>query len=80
MDDLFRSQFRLPQELYEKLKEAAARSGRSLNAEVVFRLNESFTGGGDAAVDLADKLAKPENRAELEALVKVINRLMHEGK
>ncbi|NYT74272.1 Arc family DNA-binding protein [Halomonas sp. QX-2] len=41
-DDTFRSQFRLPYELYEKLKEESDKNHRSLNAEIVARLQESF--------------------------------------
>ena len=42
MDDLYRSQFRLPYPLYEKLKAHADKSGRSVNAELVARLEQSF--------------------------------------
>ena len=41
MDDIFRSQFRLPYPLYEKLKEEAENANRSLNAEIVARLQAS---------------------------------------
>lgn len=41
-NDYFRSQFRLPNDLYEKLKAEAERSGRSLNSEIVARLDGSF--------------------------------------
>lgn len=41
-NDYFRSQLRLSEDLYEQLKEAAARNGRSLNAEIVARLEASF--------------------------------------
>lgn len=41
--EMFRSQFRLPQSLYEKLKAAAEKNRRSVNAELVARLEESFT-------------------------------------
>lgn len=43
-DDTFRSQFRLPYELYEKLKEESEKNHRSLNAEIVARLQDSFLG------------------------------------
>ncbi|NPT57378.1 Arc family DNA-binding protein [Paraburkholderia elongata] len=36
---------RLPADLKERLKQAADTSNRSMNAEVVARLEESFTGG-----------------------------------
>jgi len=42
MEDLYRSQFRLPWSLYEALKSEAETSGRSLNAEVIRRLETSF--------------------------------------
>jgi hypothetical protein len=44
-NDHFRSQFRLPNDLYERLKESAEREGRSLNAEIVVRLEASFQPG-----------------------------------
>lgn len=40
-EDTYRSQFRLPYDLYEKLKEEAAKNHRSLNAEIVARLEQS---------------------------------------
>lgn len=43
MNDLHRSQYRLPYALYEKLQAAADAAGRSLNAEVVRRLEASFS-------------------------------------
>ncbi len=42
MEDLYRSQFRLPYSLYEHLKEAADRNHRSVNAELVARLESTF--------------------------------------
>lgn len=44
MEDLYRSQFRLPYPLYERLADAAKAQGRSLNAEVVARLQQSIEG------------------------------------
>ncbi|MEB3843538.1 Arc family DNA-binding protein [Pseudomonas guariconensis] len=41
-EDLYRSQFRLPYPLYEKLKAAAESNRRSVNAELVARLEESL--------------------------------------
>lgn len=40
--DHHRSQYRLPDELYERLRKAAEASGRSLNSELVARLESSF--------------------------------------
>lgn len=42
MDDTYRSQFRMPMHVYEKLKAAADRNGCSVNAELVARLDASF--------------------------------------
>ena len=55
-DDYFRSQFRLPYDLYEKIKASADDSRRSLNAELVKRLQESF---------------EPENNAVSNGLVSI---------
>lgn len=41
-DDIYRSQFRLPYSLYEKLKESAEANNRSVNAELAYRLEASF--------------------------------------
>lgn len=40
--DMYRSQFRLPYPLYEELKKAAEHNHRSLNAELVSRLQSTF--------------------------------------
>lgn len=42
-EDQYRSQFRLPYSLYERLQVAADQANRSLNAEIVLRLKESFS-------------------------------------
>lgn len=50
---------RLPAELKEKLAEAAAQSGRSINAEVVSRLAASFArGDAEGVVDFLLKETK----------------------
>lgn len=53
-DDTYRSQFRLPYELYEKLKEESEKNHRSLNAEIVARLQESL---GDGQIGHASQIA-----------------------
>lgn len=40
--DYVRSQYRLPTDLHERLQAASAASGRSMNAELVARLEASF--------------------------------------
>ncbi|MGH8421886.1 MAG: Arc family DNA-binding protein [Pseudomonas fluorescens] len=46
MDDIYRSQFRLPYSLYESLKMSASSNRRSINAELVARLEETFGAQG----------------------------------
>lgn len=61
MDEIFRSQFRLPWSLYLQLKEAAGASGRSLNAELVVQLSAALApGGGSHQIK-----AEPLNAAQL---------------
>lgn len=43
MEDIYRSQFRLPYPLYEQLKASADANHRSVNAELVARLESTFT-------------------------------------
>jgi len=52
MEDTYRSQFRLPYPLYEKLKEAADVAGRSVNAELVHRLSIALDGEKSASTEL----------------------------
>lgn len=49
MEDIYRSQFRMPYGLYEKLKAEADKAGRSVNAELVARLEQSLSAGTDSA-------------------------------
>lgn len=79
-EDQYRSQFRLPYSLYEKLKSAADERGESLNKELVTRLERSFTiqdlGGKVDSLDMAaffamallvanDEDVMPEQRKEI---------------
>lgn len=41
-DDFYRTQIRIPADLHRALKDATEETGRSLNAEIVARLNDSF--------------------------------------
>lgn len=56
--DTFRSQFRLPWTLYERLKDSSERSGRSLNAEIVARLQASMDSEGKGGADKIDEAAE----------------------
>lgn len=42
MEDIYRSQFRIPYSLYELLKASADENRRSVNAELISRLEASF--------------------------------------
>ena len=80
MKDIQRSQLRLPTDLHEQLKRYAEVAGRSLNAEIVFRLAQSFdTSEGSSSESefsaLAAKLADPKHRSELEGLLSILARL-----
>lgn len=41
-EDWFRSQFRIPPDLHEMLKQSTEKTGRSMNSEIVERLRASF--------------------------------------
>lgn len=43
MEDIYRSQFRIPYSLYELLKASADENRRSVNAELISRLESSFS-------------------------------------
>lgn len=78
MNDTYRSQFRLPFELADKLRESAEQSGRSMNAEIVARLQATFD---ETVVTTVEARAKPgtqEQRFEFNAdeiADKVVERL-----
>lgn len=67
MDDIYRSQFRLPYSLYEQLKKSADANHRSVNAELVARLEASFSS------DVAS-LLPPGLRGRVEESAKLHNR------
>ncbi|MRW85846.1 Arc family DNA-binding protein [Pseudoduganella sp. FT26W] len=47
MGDIHRSQYRMPFSLFEKLKAEADRAGRSVNAELVGRLERTLLGSSN---------------------------------
>ena len=71
MDDLYRSQFRLPWWLYEELKKKAEAAGRSLNAEVVRRLETSL----ETEEFLNQHVADPEGQAAVLEVMTLIRQL-----
>lgn len=69
MNDLYRSQFRLPYSLYESLKEAADSNHRSVNAELVARLESTFAEEDRVMnMDFSDYLAEIQAAAEGETI------------
>lgn len=73
MEEVYRSQFRLPYSLYEQLKASADKSRRSVNAELVARLEESLE-RESANQQVADrleaaKLARPVGQSEAAAVL-----------
>lgn len=51
MEEIYRSQFRLPYSLYEQLKASADKNRRSVNAELIARLEESLWSQPDEPKD-----------------------------
>ncbi|WP_313416060.1 Arc family DNA-binding protein [Stenotrophomonas sp.] len=68
---------RMQPELKERLEEAASESGRSLNAEIVARLEESFVGDGRQVVFTPDTMSLLL-RSRLESLKGMISTLQEE--
>lgn len=70
-DDFFRTQIRIPAEIHRALKDATEDSGRSMNAEIVARLEQSFAAQGSGHMDpeSADFISRKfeELRQELDA-------------
>lgn len=69
MEEIYRSQFRLPYPLYEQLKASADRNHRSVNAELVARLEEIFSDSPseDRPADrLTTRISKEKLLASLE--------------
>lgn len=84
MNDIFRSQFRLPVELADKLRISAEDAGRSMNAEVVARLEGSFVPENDPGMwghfvtMIRDNLSQhgARNEDEVAQLVHAIDGLL----
>jgi hypothetical protein len=62
-DDFHKTGLRLPKDLHMRLHEAAAESGRSYNAEIVARLQQSFN-------------LEPLKEAKRDELEKLVNELI----
>ncbi|RJG10912.1 Arc family DNA-binding protein [Pseudomonas cavernicola] len=66
MEEIYRSQFRFPYSLYEQLKKAADANRRSVNAELVARLEASF--GPASTLILVDEYHRVEPASPERAL------------
>ena len=67
----------IPEPLYGQLKEAAARNRRSLNAEVILRLERSL---GSAPVEAAPFLARARAVRERKALPYLTDEGLRQGR
>ena len=68
MQEIFRSQFRLPVELADKIRESADAEGRSMNAEVVARLEQSFQERASQSPEAAKEEVRAQIRLVLEEM------------
>lgn len=68
-DDLVRTQIRLPAELHKRLVDSADQAGRSVNAEMVFRLESTYP----ASLEVQLISARRDDLARLDAENQVIN-------
>lgn len=74
-DDIYRSQFRLPPGLHKRLKAAAKKNHRSLNAELVAALEKGLdqqdleTASGKRPEDLGDECLEEAAEAFLRAFI-----------
>lgn len=59
---------RMPDGMRERLKDEAAKSGRSMNAEIVSRLQMTLNGGEDPDVARGLKMLSEQNRIILDLI------------
>lgn len=67
-EDIYRSQFRLPYSLYELLKASADHNHRSVNAELIARLESTFKKMDRVRMHLGLPFAAEDEASEDEAL------------
>ena len=71
----------IPDDLYEKLRQAASTHHRSVNSELIYCLEKTFMPGRASAVELADKAQALRNRVTVERLdAAEINAAIHQGR
>ncbi|MBU9146472.1 type II toxin-antitoxin system HicB family antitoxin [Burkholderia multivorans] len=75
-DDYTKLQVRLPKQLHAKLQDAAANTGKSMNAEIIERLDETFE--GDERVETLTSALKSllESHESLEAMKNAYKRAL----
>ncbi|QHF03343.1 Arc family DNA-binding protein [Pseudomonas asturiensis] len=67
MEEIYRSQFRMPQSLYELLKASADNNRRSVNAELISRLESSFSKDERMRRNLHSLMEEPVGHVDAEA-------------
>lgn len=89
MNEIYRSQFRLPQSVYELLKASADENRRSVNAELISRLESSFSKKERIRHKLGLPMSEPDDETDEfyegedsadeppEELVRIGGRLTH---
>jgi hypothetical protein len=77
-DDYLKTALRLPRRLHTKIQEAGLASGRSMNAEIVARLERSFTGSVDldAPKDIAARAVEVFEDELKKGVVQALNKLL----
>ena len=71
----------IPDDLYEKLKQAASTHHRSVNSELIHCLEKTFKPSRAYAVELAEKAQALRNRVTVERLETAeINTAIHQGR
>lgn len=72
-DDFLKTALRIPRDLHEQIQSAAKATGRSMNAEIVARLQNTFEAqSGDSAL----RLQVEENTAALRRLEALMEGLL----
>ena len=71
----------IPDDLYEKLKQAASTHHRSVSSELIHCLEKTFKPSRASAVELAEKAQALRNRVTVERLdAAEINAAIHQGR
>lgn len=83
-DKQIRVTLRMPPGIHEKLSNAADESGRSMNAEIVHRLESSFNETEDSPIlfsrryvpeELEDELSEEEAETIIQSMVRAVRKM-----